>query len=225
MVTDVKQRRKITAAIPSKNLDHLVAAHQVRFLFKPLKPSKMAAVFDPQKTSEVSSTADDGQNSAKAAVITQKMIFSDLKRRLGDKNLQVLLVEDNPTSQMVLSKYLSRAGVGVEIAGDGEVAVKKVFERGEEVAKLWDLVLVSVSPICHQGGEINFNSVIYICLSKMGMKRVLRFEHGNAKLLDRTFQLLRFQPMCWAMCQTNVQKLDLTLTLLSRLTLMSCTMC
>jgi CheY-like chemotaxis protein len=119
----------------------------VLFLFKPLKPSKIAVVFDPQKKSEVAT--DQNQNSAQAVAMTQKVIFQDLKNRLGDRQLRVLLIEDNKTSQMVISRFLGRVGVDVEVAVDGAEGTKKVFDMGERAqkveGKLWDLVLVSSS--------------------------------------------------------------------------------
>ena len=102
-------------------------------------------VFDPQKKSEVAT--DQNQNSAQAVAMTQKGILQDLKNRLGNRQLRVLLIEDNKTSQMVTSRFLGRIGVGVEVAVDGAEGTKKVFEMGERAqkgeGKLWDLVLVS----------------------------------------------------------------------------------
>jgi CheY-like chemotaxis protein len=60
-----------------------------------------------------------------------------------------LLIEDNKTSQMVISRFLGRVGVDVEVAVDGAEGTKKVFDMGERAqkgeGKLWDLVLVSSS--------------------------------------------------------------------------------
>jgi PleD family two-component response regulator len=148
IIADVKQRREIATAAPQMDFKKLATARRVRFLFKPLKPSKLAVVFDPQNTSDVAIEQNQNQNSAQAVAITQKMIFSDLKERLGDRNVKILLVEDNKTSQMVLSRFLARVGVSVEVVDDGEQATRKFFEKANEVrdhgGKMWDLIFVSL---------------------------------------------------------------------------------
>jgi signal transduction histidine kinase len=147
IIVDVKQRREIATAAPQMDFKKLATARRVRFLFKPLKPSKLAVVFDPQNTSEVAIEQNQNQNSAQAVAMTQKMIFSELKERLGDRNVKVLLVEDNKTSQMVLSRFLARVGISVEVVDDGEKATRKFFEKANEVrdhgGKMWDLIFVS----------------------------------------------------------------------------------
>ena len=94
--------------------------------------------------------------------MTQKMIFDDLRNRLGDQKLQVLLVEDNKTSQMVLSRFLGRIGVGVDVVGDGAEGTKKFFEIAEKAekaeGKMYDLIFVS----CFQSPTNQFSTNISI---------------------------------------------------------------
>jgi PAS domain S-box-containing protein len=141
IVTDVRQQREISAAAPYLDFKALAAQRRILFLFKPLKPSKMALVFDPQKTSELST--DRNQDSAQAVALSQKAIFEDLKSRLGGRGLKVLLVEDNKTSQMVLSRFMGRAGVDVEVVADGAEGTRRVFEGPDGGVRAWDLVFVS----------------------------------------------------------------------------------
>jgi hypothetical protein len=98
VITDIKQRRAIGQSLHF-DFEQLSKDRRIRLIFKPLKPSKMAVVFDPRMETEMA--MDQNQHSAQAVAVTQKQIFDELKTRLGDKGLRILLVEDNKTSQMV----------------------------------------------------------------------------------------------------------------------------
>jgi signal transduction histidine kinase len=99
IVTDVAGRRELAQYAAKYNHEQLETERRVRFVFKPLKPSKLAIVFDPRKEGELSN--DRNQDSAQAVAVTQKQIFDDLKKKLGGRGFRVLLVEDNKTNQMV----------------------------------------------------------------------------------------------------------------------------
>jgi PAS domain S-box-containing protein len=77
----------------------LEAARRVLFVLKPLKASKVATVFDPRGVGELAT--DRRSNGARALVDGQRRVFGELKARLGNRGLRVLLVEDNMTSQKV----------------------------------------------------------------------------------------------------------------------------
>lgn len=79
--------------------DELSQQRRLRFVFKPLKPSRFASVFDPQKEREMST--DRNHDSAQQVALTQKQVFEGLTSRLGNKGKRVLLVEDNKTNQLV----------------------------------------------------------------------------------------------------------------------------
>lgn len=99
MITDLSQRKKIMEHAPKFEYERLSKERRVRFVFKPLKPSRFAVIFDPQKEREMST--DRNQDSAQAVAVNQKQIFDELKKRLGNKEKRVLLVEDNRVNQMV----------------------------------------------------------------------------------------------------------------------------
>jgi PAS domain S-box-containing protein len=99
IITDVAFRRELGLYAPKYNHERLETQRRVRFVFKPLKPSKLAVIFDPRKEGELSN--DRNQDTAQAMAVTQKQIFDHLKKRLGDRGFRVLLVEDNITNQMV----------------------------------------------------------------------------------------------------------------------------
>ena len=99
IITDLAQRRKIMELAPQHDYDRLAAELRLRFVFKPLKPSRFAAIFDPGKEREMST--DRNQDSAQQVALSQKQVFEELSRRLGNRDKRVLLVEDNKTNQLV----------------------------------------------------------------------------------------------------------------------------
>ena len=84
---------------PDYDYDQLVSQSRLNFVFKPLKPSRFADIFDPQKVREMST--DRNHDSVQQIALTQKQIFDELTNRLGNGNKRVLLVEDNRTNQLV----------------------------------------------------------------------------------------------------------------------------
>jgi len=127
IITDFAQRRDIMNQAPSYDYQLLQNERRLHFIFKPSKPSKFAIIFDPQKERELSS--DRNQDSAQAVAVSQKQIFDEMKRRLGNKGTRVLLVEDNKTNQMVLLKFLNRVSITVETALDGLQCTDRIFEN------------------------------------------------------------------------------------------------
>ena len=99
LITDLQQRRKLMEQAPQFDDAALVKERKMQFIFKPLKPSKFAAIFDPRKEREMST--DRNQDSAQQVAVSQKQVYEEMIRRLGNKNKRVLLVEDNRVNQMV----------------------------------------------------------------------------------------------------------------------------
>ena len=99
IITDLAQKRKLIEQSPSTNYEKLDQDNKVRFIFKPLKPSKFGVIFDPGKEREMST--DRNRDSAQQVALTQKQVYEEMKKRIGDKGRRVLLVEDNKVNQMV----------------------------------------------------------------------------------------------------------------------------
>jgi PAS domain S-box-containing protein len=99
VISDFTQRKEIEEQLGDVEYKKLLGVGRLRWLSKPLKPSKFAVIFDPEKLREFST--DRSQDSAQAIVLNQKQVFDEMKRRLGTKGVRVLLVEDNRTNQMV----------------------------------------------------------------------------------------------------------------------------
>jgi CheY-like chemotaxis protein len=127
LITDLAQRRKIMEQAPDFDYEALVANRRLRFVFKPLKPSRFGLIFDPQKEREMS--LDRNQDSAQQVAVNQKQVFEELSRRLGNQDKRVLLVEDNKVNQMVILKFLAKVSIKVDTAIDGVLCTDKVFAK------------------------------------------------------------------------------------------------
>lgn len=104
IISDFQQRKDIQELDRAQDTGQLAReTGRLRWIFKPLKPSKFAVIFDPQKQRELST--DRSKDSAQAVVSNQKQVFDGLRARLGNKDFRVLLVEDNKTNQMVCSLF------------------------------------------------------------------------------------------------------------------------
>jgi signal transduction histidine kinase len=99
LVSDPARKKELLKEAPIYDYDQLYRNGRLQFVYRPLKPSKFAAIFDPQKERELST--DRNQDTAQQVVYNQKLVFDELKRRLGGKGHKVLLVEDNKINQTV----------------------------------------------------------------------------------------------------------------------------
>jgi PAS domain S-box-containing protein len=140
VLSDPVQRQEIIKMATSYDYDQLAKDHRVIFVFKPVKPSRFAVIFDPEKERDLST--DRNRSSAQQAVADQKQSYLDITKRLGNKGLKVLLVEDNLVNQKVLLKFLSKVGIAVELALDGVECIEKVFSRAHS---FYSLILVRLA--------------------------------------------------------------------------------
>jgi len=125
LITDLAQRRQVSEQATNIDCRQLIADHRLIPIFKPLKPSRLGLIFDPQKEREMS--LDRNQDSAQQVASTQKMVFEELKTRLGKKKIRVLLVEDNKVNQLVILKFFAKASIKVETVLDGVQCTDKIF--------------------------------------------------------------------------------------------------
>lgn len=116
---------------------------RLQFIYKPIKPSRFGVVFDP--ANERDASMDRNRDSAQQVVETQKRVFSQMEREVGNRGHRVLLVEDNRVNQKVLLRFLARVGLEVETASDGEECVEKVFAQEPGYYGLILVCLVSLS--------------------------------------------------------------------------------
>lgn len=108
VISDPSQKKEVLNYAPDYNYDKLLTERRLRFIYRPLKPSKFAVIFDPQKEREMST--DRNQDNAQQVAVSQKLVFEEMKRRIGHKGHRVLLVEDNHINQTARDPFTSIIG-------------------------------------------------------------------------------------------------------------------
>lgn len=142
ILSDSVQRQAVMKQATDTKYERLLTDNLVTFIYKPVKPSRFAVIFDPDKVRDLST--DRNRSTAQQMVESQKASYQEIERRMGNKGYKVLLVEDNPVNQKVLMKYLRKIGVDVDVAVDGVECTEKVLSKPH---KHYSLILVSH---CHE---------------------------------------------------------------------------
>ncbi|KAL6400639.1 hypothetical protein AUP68_16352 [Ilyonectria robusta] len=127
VLSDSVQRQSVLKLAADAKDERLLSENMVTFIYKPVKPSRFAVIFDPNKMRDLS--IDRNRSTAQQMVENQKASYLEIERRMGNKGYRVLLVEDNPVNQKVLMKYLKKIGVDVEIAEDGAECTNMVLSK------------------------------------------------------------------------------------------------
>ncbi|KAJ0280202.1 hypothetical protein Brms1b_011221 [Colletotrichum noveboracense] len=134
ILSDSVQRQAVMKLATDTKYEQLVSENLVTFIYKPVKPSRFAVIFDPDKVRDLS--IDRNRSTAQRMVETQKASYQEIEKRMGNKGYKVLLVEDNPVNQKVLKKYLKKVGVEVEVVADGAECTETVFSRSHSYFSL-----------------------------------------------------------------------------------------
>ena len=127
VLSDTVQRQQVLRLAAGTEYEQMLSSQQVSFVYKPVKPSRFAVIFDPDRVQDLS--IDRNRSTAQRMVESQKASYLEIVKRMGNKGYKVLLVEDNPVNQKVLMKYLTKVGVGVDIAVDGVACTDMVFSK------------------------------------------------------------------------------------------------
>ncbi|KAK0705261.1 hsp90-like protein [Lasiosphaeris hirsuta] len=127
ILSDSVQRQAVMKMAAGTRYEDMLSESRVTYIYKPVKPSRFAVIFDPAKERDLS--IDRNRSTAQRLVEHQKQSYLDMERRMGNKGYNVLLVEDNPVNQKVLQKYLRKVGVAVELAADGVECTERVFSK------------------------------------------------------------------------------------------------
>ncbi|EEY16887.1 peroxide stress-activated histidine kinase mak1 [Verticillium alfalfae VaMs.102] len=134
VLSDTGQRQAVMRLVAESKREALLSEERVTFINKPVKPSRFAVIFDPEKV--LDSSIDRNRSTAQRMVESQKASYEEIGKRMGNKGYKVLLVEDNSVNQKVLQKYLKKVGVEVEVAADGVECTDMVLARGHEYYSL-----------------------------------------------------------------------------------------
>ncbi|EFW98618.1 sensor histidine kinase response [Grosmannia clavigera kw1407] len=130
VLSDSVQRQAVNKLAAGTRYNELLSTARVTYIYKPVKPSRFAVIFDPAQERDLS--IDHNRSSAERLVETQKQSYVDLEQRMGNRGYKVLLVEDNLVNQKVLKKYLHKVGVDVDVAADGVECVEAVLSHAHE---------------------------------------------------------------------------------------------
>ena len=141
ILSDSVQRQAVSKLVAGTKYEAILSESKVTYIYKPVKPSRFAVIFDPAK--ERDQSIDHNRSTAQRLVEDQRQSYIDMERRMGGKGYKVLLVEDNPVNQKVLQKYLKRVGLTVELAADGVECTDMVFDKGRGY---YSLILVRPPP-------------------------------------------------------------------------------
>ncbi|CAK7207525.1 hypothetical protein SEUCBS139899_010335 [Sporothrix eucalyptigena] len=134
VLSDSVQRQAVNKLAAGTRYEQLLSEARVMYIYKPVKPSRFAVIFDPQRQSDIS--IDRNRSNAQRLVENQKQSYLDLSQRMGNKGYKVLLVEDNMVNQKVLTKYLQKVGVDVDMAADGVECTDIVLSRPHDYYSL-----------------------------------------------------------------------------------------
>ena len=96
---DLDQRKEVSERSDKLRFAEHLQSRRLQYVQKPIKPSRLAVIFDPDKERELST--DVNQSSHQQVAAQQKQVLDDMADRLGDRGFKVLLVEDNKINQMV----------------------------------------------------------------------------------------------------------------------------
>ena len=230
VLSDSVQRQAVNRLAAGTRYEQLLSEARIIYIYKPVKPSRFAVIFDPQHESDIS--IDRNRFNAQRLVETQKQSYQNLAQRMGNKGYKVLLVEDNMVNQKVLTKYLQKVGVEVDMAADGVECTETVLSRPHDY---YSLILVSFLHgyrATEAKGNVsycfpslpntsaNINSVICTCRAKTDTKPAVKFANGKPKATTQSpSPLLRSRRTSCRTYTTSVSKLGSASTLRSRSTL------
>ncbi|KAI9842420.1 MAG: hypothetical protein M1837_007165 [Sclerophora amabilis] len=134
ILADAGMRNSIKKCAPELDFGDLERGKRVRFLHKPVKPSRFADIFDPGK--ERTSSMDRNRSHAERAAENQKLVFTNMEKNVGNKGHKILLVEDNMVNQKVLRKFLDKVGMDVETVFDGAECTNRVLKEDHDFFSL-----------------------------------------------------------------------------------------
>ena len=104
ILADAKLRNEIKQQASERGVAQSTRDKRVQFVHKPLKPSRLAELFNPEV--EKNQSTDRIRRSVEQQNDRRRRVFTETEKSVGNKGYKVLLVEDNPTNQKVRSTPL-----------------------------------------------------------------------------------------------------------------------
>ncbi|RQM05427.1 hypothetical protein DH86_00001954 [Scytalidium sp. 3C] len=148
VLSDPVQRQEVLKLARAQDFNKLTNNSRITFIYKPVKPSRFAVIFDPEKERDLSK--DRNRSRAEMHIANQKQNYLEIEKRLGNRGLRVLLVEDNLVNQKVLLRFLGKVGITVELALDGVDCVEKVFSKDHG---FYSIILLDPKPTMASTGS------------------------------------------------------------------------
>jgi hypothetical protein len=140
VVTTPMQRSLITEG--AKGREDQVIPQTCGFVFKPLKRTKLRWYFGVRQQNENKLNNSNNTNLSQSTsstpdtpyrrAATQKEIFRKMEADVGGRGFRVLLVEDNLVNQKVLTRYLTRVGLAVDVAVHGGECIEMLFKQPKD---------------------------------------------------------------------------------------------
>lgn len=134
ILADARMRQEIKKQARERDFCPPEQETRVQFLLKPIKPSRLADIFDPRR--ERHSSTDRIRLSAEQQTDRRKQAFVEMERNVGNRGHRVLVVEDNPTNQKVMGMFLRKVGVQFELVSDGVEGTQRVFSQDHSTYSL-----------------------------------------------------------------------------------------
>ncbi|KAF8976108.1 hypothetical protein BGZ46_008572 [Entomortierella lignicola] len=143
------------------NSSSKVIPNKIEWVFKPLTKTKLCVAFADivsryENLSGQSGSGPGGQDrfpdsgkgavkrrTAHQVVTDQKEIFSQMHDAMEGKNIRILLAEDDPTNQKVITRYFEKVGASLVVAKDGNECLDKFksYPKGYFSLVLCDLFM------------------------------------------------------------------------------------
>ncbi|KKF96752.1 Peroxide stress-activated histidine kinase mak1 [Ceratocystis platani] len=123
---DTVQRQVLMRLSPQEQ-PRLIRTGKVNFINKPLRPSRFATIFDPDRLRDLS--IDRNRSSAERHWENQRAHYTEVGKIIGNRGYRVLLVEDNPVNRKVLTKFLEKMNVEAVVAVDGQECTEKIMAQ------------------------------------------------------------------------------------------------
>ena len=127
VIGNFEQKRSVIQSLQELGFEHLIRSRRLAIVLKPLKPSKLAPFFDPNKSREMST--DHNQHTALQTVNKERKLYDRVREEFAGRDIRVLVVEDNSTNVNVIKGFFRRVKIAAEVAHDGVECTELVFKN------------------------------------------------------------------------------------------------